>query len=61
MNDFVKATEMENYRDILDELLGLEEGLTSWEVDFIEKLDNWDGSFTNKQADTLEKIYDRRC
>ena len=60
MSDFIKATEMPYYREILDDLCNLSEGLTKWEVDFIEKLSDWEGCFTEPQAETLQKVYDRR-
>jgi hypothetical protein len=47
----------------LDCLLELEEGLTEWELEFIENLDsNWrEKGLSDKQRDTLERIYDRLC
>jgi len=59
MAEFVKATEMPQYRDLLQELLDLEDGLRDWEVEFIDSLSNWKSTFTKKQAATLEKIYER--
>lgn len=61
MSEYVKATAMENYLGMLEELLNLESSLSSWEMDFIESLNNWDGAFTEKQAETLTKIYDKLC
>jgi len=60
MTECVTVELMPQYRDILQELLDVETGLTSWEVEFIESLHEWDGAFTKKQAATLEKIYERR-
>lgn len=60
MAEFVSADEMERLRDILDDLLDVESGLTNKEVDFIENLTHWDGCFTTSQAKYLEKIYERR-
>jgi len=59
MAEFVKATEMPQYRDLLQELLDLEDGLRDWEVEFIDSLSNWKSTFTKKQVETLEKIYER--
>lgn len=56
----IAAENMDYYRSLLDELLAMESGLTGWEVDFIDDLSRWDGAFTEKQAETLEKIYERR-
>jgi len=46
----------------LDDLLDVESGLTDWELKFIEDLDSrWrDRELSDKQAATLEKIYERR-
>lgn len=56
----ITAESMGYYRSLLDELLALESGLTEWEVDFVDDLSRWEGAFTEKQAETLEKIYERR-
>ena len=48
-------------RNCLQELLDLDEGLTRWEVDFIESLSNWSNDFTPKQIETIYKIYERKC
>ena len=50
---------MDNHQeDLLDELLSLEEGLSGWEMDFLDNLDkNWrDRELTDNQADKLEQI-----
>ena len=47
-------------RDRLQELLEIDEGLTQWEVDFIENLSNWASDFTPKQIAMIDKIYERR-
>ena len=59
MADFVKISEMENYRGMLDELLDVESGLSNWDCDFLDTLYEWDGAFTEPQAETLQKIYDK--
>jgi len=51
---------MKTLRGMLKELLEVEEGLLDSEIDFIESLNNWDGTFTVGQAEYLEKIYKRR-
>ena len=48
---------MEELSNMLDELLDLEEGLSDWEIDFIEKLSNWDGNFTTGQSKMLKSLY----
>jgi hypothetical protein len=50
---------MENLRGMLDELLNLGEGLTAWEVEFIDSLDKWSGAFTPRQAKKLEDVHRR--
>lgn len=54
-------TEVQEYQ--LDSLLELESGLTGWELDFVENMDsNWrQRELSEKQAETLERIYDKRC
>ena len=57
MND--PKEQQKSAREFLAELLEIDEGLTSWEVDFIESLSNWENDFTPKQIATINKIYDR--
>lgn len=46
----------------LDELLDVDEGLTAWEVEFIESLNQQRGrDWTERQLSTLERIYERVC
>lgn len=46
--------------DMIDELLNSEEGLSAWEIDFIEDLDRLRGrELTVRQADKLEDIWQR--
>lgn len=46
-------------RGLLEELLELEDGLTEWEVDFIESVDRQGFRITEKQGMVIERIYDR--
>lgn len=57
--DFVKASDMTVLKEIHQELLDLGDGLASYEIDFIEDLVNWDGSFTVGQAEYLEKLQEK--
>lgn len=58
--DFVDEEEMHEYKEMLEALLDLDSGMTGWELGFIDDLwDNWDGPFTVKQAETIEKVYER--
>ena len=44
---------------MLKELLDVEEGLTDWEINFIESLERWEGNFTPAQAAALEKAWNK--
>ena len=57
MTRLMLPEDMERYKVMLSELLELEEGLSNWEVDFLESLSLWKGDFTFPQADKLEKIW----
>lgn len=60
--EFVTEKEMKDkYRGYLDECLEVTEGLRGDEIDFLEKLTNWEGCFTIGQAKWLEKIWERVC
>lgn len=56
---FATAAEMLELKDLLEELLNVEAGLTEWEVNFIDSLSDWDGSFTANQAEKLRKVHER--
>ena len=57
MTDFVSSDETKRVREMLDELLNVEDGLTNWEVKFIEGVNDWDGNFTRKQSETIVKLW----
>ena len=59
MTDFVLKDETKCVRGMLSELLELEEGLTTWEVNFIESVNKWEGNFTQRQSETIVKIWGR--
>jgi len=52
-------------RQMLDGLLELEEGLTDWEMGFVESLDGQfttrETVFSTRQVEVLTRIYDQRC
>jgi len=54
------SDEQRDAEERLQELLDVDEGLTQWEVDFIESMSRWEGDFTPKQIATIDKIYERR-
>ena len=66
MEGSAKMRSCQDYINMMHELLELEEGLTDWEIDFLESLcnqgwrnpDKW--YFTDKQIDKFEQIYNRR-
>jgi hypothetical protein len=51
--------DQESLRCELEDLLGLESGLTDWEVEFIESLSRWEGDFTDRQAAALERTWNK--
>ena len=61
MTDFVDISEMEELREMLDELCELDHGLSRFEMDFIQNLSEWDGCFTEPQVGALRKIHERHC
>lgn len=58
---FIEQTEYDYYHELLEELCELDHGLNGWELDFIESLSDWDGLYTDTQANKLQEIYDRHC
>lgn len=51
-----------DYEDRVCALCDLEEGLTSWEVDFLDSMVDWIGDgrvLTEKQKQTINRIYER--
>lgn len=59
MTDFVLPDETGCVRGMIKELLDLEDGLSDWEIDFLESVDNWTGNFTQKQSETIVKMWGR--
>ena len=58
--------DIQDYINMMQELLDLESGLTAWEMDFLDSLhdqgwmnpNNW--LFTEKQINKFNQIYERR-
>jgi len=44
-------------RDMVEELLKVDSGLTKWEIEFLDDMAVWRGSFTKKQKALIEKIW----
>ena len=61
MFDFVNDSEMTRLRGQLKDLLALEDGLSGWEIKFIERLSNWEGNFSKNQAKSLDMVYQQLC
>ena len=52
--------ETEYYREIIIELCQLKDGLTGWEVEFVDQMANWKRPFTVVQKHKLDQIYAER-
>lgn len=53
--------EQETLEGMLEEIDEDGEGLSEWEVEFVAGLiDGWDGNFTRKQANVIERIYEQK-
>lgn len=48
-------------REMVSELCEVEEGLSNWEVDFVDSVSEWSGDYTEKQSATIVKLYERVC
>jgi len=46
---------------MLTDLLNTEEGLSDWEMGFTESLSRWRGDFTEAQATSLERCWNKHC
>lgn len=53
--------EQQQLRCMIDELCDLDEGLSSWEVNFVESMSHWVGRFTQLQADKIRSLYEEKC
>lgn len=51
--------EQKEYRTMLKNLLELDEGLSAWEIDFIENMNHWQGDFRENQANKIEALWDK--
>lgn len=50
---------MDDYRHMVNELCDCSEGLTGWECTFVSDMYDWEGEYTEKQAATIEKIWNK--
>lgn len=43
----------------MSELCELDEGLSPWEVTFIDDMSKWKGDYTSRQAEKIEDVYQK--
>ena len=61
---FVNDEDMERLLGQLNDLLQEEKGLSDWELDFLDGpkgLTKWNGNFSIKQSQCLDKMYEKFC
>ena len=46
---------------MLDDLDDVTQGLSNWDLDFMQSLHDWDGEYTDKQRAHLEKMWGKHC
>lgn len=50
----------DDIRKMVKELLADEsDRLSSWECDFLDSVNRWTGKYTERQAETIQKIWDK--
>ena len=58
-----EKTRWDQDKDLVDELCAIEHGLSDWEMDFVDSIDNWvvkqKKTLTTNQRNTAEKILHR--
>ena len=60
MTDFIDEEDTVVYREMVQELLDIDEGLYEGEIDFLDSMHTeWEGNFTDRQAKWIKKIYER--
>ncbi len=50
-------SDQKELRKMLKDLLNLESGLSDWEIEFIDSLNNWVNDFTPKQINKIEALW----
>lgn len=53
------SDEEERLRKMIRELQDVDDDLNCWETDFLDSMDDWHRPFTEKQAVTIERIWDK--
>ena len=57
-HDFVNSDRTTKCREKMNELFQLEDGLTDWQIGFLDNVVDWEGCFTVRQAERIEKIHE---
>jgi hypothetical protein len=57
--EFTDIKEQNEANELLQEMLDLDHGLSSWEIGFIQTLDEWEGHFTYGQYVKLKEVHAR--
>jgi hypothetical protein len=47
----------EELKKMVKDLLGLDNGLSEWEIKFLDDMHGWYGDFTEKQAKRIEELW----
>ena len=55
---FVGRQRTAELREMIDELNGDEIALSVGQIDFIDSVYYWEGNFTKRQAEAIERIYE---
>jgi len=55
----MRNSSQEQLRAMVADLLEVEAGLTGWEVNFVEKMNDWRGDYRGRQPARIEQIWDR--
>ena len=53
------AKDQEDYRNMVDELLEVDDGLSDWEFGFIDNVDKWSGDYTVAQQICIEEVWNK--
>jgi hypothetical protein len=51
--------EQKDYRNMVRELLELDEGLSRWEIEFTEYMDKWSDNYTDNQMRKIEQLWNK--
>lgn len=55
-----KESSEERGRRMVEELCDLDEGLSGWEIDFIDDMADREGEYTEGQLNKIEQIWNKR-